>query len=271
MASLVTIGDFSRASHLTVKTLRHYHDAGLLEPSDIDPQTGYRYYSTDQLPVAQVIRRLRNLRMPVADVKAVLAAADADARNRLIADHLDRLESELAETRAAVSELRDLLQPPAPHPIEHRTVPPTPAIAIEDTVDRDDLYAWWQGAIGELTATARAQGLHQTGPVGGLYADELFHDGRGPATVYLPCEGTIKPIGRVVATTIPQAELAVARHDGSPRDIDRTYGELAAHVVRHEIGVAGPLREHYLRGIAETADAAEWQTEIGWPIFRTHA
>ena len=49
---------------------------------------------------------------------------------------------------------------------------------------------------------------------------------------------------------IPEVELAVARHDGSPRDIDRTYGELAAHVTKHEIGVAGPLREHYLRGIA---------------------
>ena len=64
--------------------------------------------------------------------------------------------------------------------------------------------------------------------------------------------------------------MAVARHDGSPSDIDRTYGELAAHVIKHEITVAGPLREHYLRGIAETADSAEWQTEVGWPIFRTH-
>jgi DNA-binding transcriptional MerR regulator len=269
MASLVTIGDFSRASHLTVKTLRHYHDAGLLEPSDVDPGTGYRYYSVEQIPVAQVIRRLRNLRMPVAEVKAVLAAPDADVRNRLIAEHLTRLESELAETRTAVSELRDLLQQPVSQPIEHRTVPPTPAIAIRETIDRDDLYAWWQGAIGELTAIALAQGLRRTGPVGGLYADELFHDGRGPATVYLPCDGEVKTVGRVVALTIPAAELAVAHHAGSPRDIDRTYGQLAAHVTKHEIGVAGPLREHYLRGIAETAASAEWQTEIGWPIFRT--
>ena len=122
MGSRVTIGDFSRASHLTVKTLRHYHEAGLLEPSDVDPDSGYRYYSADQIPVAQVIRRLRNLRMPVAEVKAVLAAPATDARNRLIAAHLSRLESELARTRATVSELRDLLEPQAPHPI-HTTTP----------------------------------------------------------------------------------------------------------------------------------------------------
>jgi DNA-binding transcriptional MerR regulator len=63
MRSRVTIGDFSRASHLSVKTLRHYHEVGLLEPSEIDPESGYRYYSEGQIPVAQVIRRLRGLQM----------------------------------------------------------------------------------------------------------------------------------------------------------------------------------------------------------------
>ncbi|GAA3697629.1 hypothetical protein GCM10022204_12170 [Microlunatus aurantiacus] len=51
--------------------------------------------------------------------------------------------------------------------------------------------------------------------------------------------------------------------------IDRTYGQLADHVFEHAIGISGPLREHYLRGIAETPDATAWETEIGWPIFRT--
>ena len=75
----------------------------------------------------------------------------------------------------------------------------------------------------------------------------------------------------MVAVTIPEAELAVARHDGSLHGIDRTYGELAAYVIKHEIGVAGPLREHYLRGLADTPDSSQWQTEIAWPVFRTHA
>src|SRR6202035_922412 len=136
MRTRVTIGDFSRASHLSVKTLRHYHEVGLLEPSEVDPGNGYRYYSEDQIPLAQVIRRLRGLQMPVADVKSVLAAPDSDARNRLIVEHLDRLELELAQTREAVGELRDLLQPAASQPIEHRTVEPTPAVGIEQTVDR---------------------------------------------------------------------------------------------------------------------------------------
>jgi DNA-binding transcriptional MerR regulator len=270
MRTRVTIGDFSRASHLSVKTLHHYHDVGLLEPSEVDPDNGYRYYSEAQIPVAQVIRRLRTLHMPVAEVKSVLAAPDSDARNRLIVEHLDRLELELAQTRAAVGELRSLLEPEAPHSIEYRTVPPTAAIGIQQTVDRDDIFAWWQGALGELHATVRAQGLNAAGPLGGMYASELFQHSRGEATVFIPIDGTAKPIGRVVGMIIPGAELAVTRHHGSPSDIDVTYGELGAYVMKHEISVDGPLRENYLRGIAETANTGEWDTEIGWPIFRTH-
>src|SRR5271167_290898 len=122
MAAL-TVGDFSRATHLSVKTLRHYHQVGLLEPATVNPDTGYRYYSAGQIPTAQVIRRLRDLEMPVADVKGVLAAPDAATRNALIAAHLDRLEAELAQTRTAVESLRDLLQPPeGGAAIEHRSV-----------------------------------------------------------------------------------------------------------------------------------------------------
>src|ERR1700748_863521 len=101
MGTRVAIGDFSRASHLSVKTLRHYHEVGLLEPSEVDPDNGYRYYSETQIPTAQVIRRLRGLHMPVADVRSVLAAPDIDARNRLIAEHLDRLELRPAPTPPA--------------------------------------------------------------------------------------------------------------------------------------------------------------------------
>ena len=63
----MTIGDFARATHLSVKTLRYYHRVGVLEPADVDDDTGYRRYRIDQIPVAQVIRRFRELDMPLED------------------------------------------------------------------------------------------------------------------------------------------------------------------------------------------------------------
>ena len=270
MTSRITIGEFSRASHLSVKTLRHYHEVGLLEPSQVDAGNGYRYYAHDQIPLAQVIRRLRGLQMPVAEVKSVLAAPDPEARNRLIVAHLDRLEGDLAQTRAAVLELRGLLErPETPRAVEHRTVPPTAAIAIQATVDREDLLAWWQGALGELHAALGAQRLEPAGPPAGIYASGIFQHGRGDATVFIPTSGPARAIGRVEPLVVPRAELAVMLHRGSLAEVDLTYGELGAHVMRHEISVEGPLREHYLTGFLDADDPGQWETEIGWPIFRS--
>jgi DNA-binding transcriptional MerR regulator/effector-binding domain-containing protein len=272
MAAVLTVGDFSRATHLSVRTLRHYHQVGLLEPAAVNPETGYRYYSTGQIPVAQVIRRLRDLEMPVANVKAVLTAPDAPARNALIAAHLDRLEAGLAQTRIAVESLRDLLRPPDDHAvIERRSVPATVAAAVEAVVDRADFLAWWQGALGELRAIARAQGLHATGPSGGVFASELLQEDRGQATVFIPVEGDVRPIGRVASLVIPAAELAIISHEGSLADADLSYAKLGSYATTHEISIDGPLREYYLRGAADTPDEAEWRTEIGWPIFRADA
>ena len=61
MSSFLAIGDFSRATHLSVKTLRHYHRLGLLVPAEVDPDSSYRRYSTEQIPTAQVIRRFRDV------------------------------------------------------------------------------------------------------------------------------------------------------------------------------------------------------------------
>jgi DNA-binding transcriptional MerR regulator len=271
MESRVSIGEFAAATHLSVKTLRHYHEVGLLEPSEVDPSSGYRYYSYDQIPAAQVIRRLRNLEMPVAEVKAVLAASDLDSRQHLISEHLGRLEAQLAETQAAVTELQGLLaRPRVDRQVEHRTVAPTPALAIHDVVDREDALTWWHGALGELRATVTAQQLKATGPPGGLYSTDIFEHDRGDATVFIPIDGAARAIGRVRELVVPGAEVAVMHHRGSLANIDLTYGDLGGYVMKHEINVEGPLRETYHRGFLDTDDAETWDTEIGWPIFRSH-
>ena len=231
MTLTLAIGDFSRATHLSVKMLRHYHEIGLLEPVDVDADTGYRRYATEQIVTAQVIRRFRDLDMPLDDIHAVLDAPDVESRNQVIASYLARLESNLARTQEAVTSLRDLLDHPQASPaIGHRELPATPAAVITDIVDRSDALTWYQGAIGELTATLAAQDINPTGPAGGVFDTELFTEDRGRATIFLPCDPLPQPIGRVSASVIPAAELATIVHPGPHTDIDRTYGVLAAYM-----------------------------------------
>lgn len=271
MPASLSIGDFCRATHLSVKTLRHYHGVGLLEPAEVDRASGHRRYTTDQIPIAQVIRRFRSLEMPIDEIRAVLAAPDVATRSALVAAHLDRLQADLARTQAAVASLRDLLEPTgptAPVTFEHRVVEATPAAAIREVVDMDDLALWFEGAFGELYASLAAQRAIPAGPGGGIYTNDLLAYDRGEVTLFIPCAGTFRPSGRVEPLVIPGVELAIAVHAGPHAEADRTYGALAGYVADHALGVDGPIREHYLAGSRDTPDQERWRTEIGWPIFR---
>ncbi|MDB5066458.1 MAG: MerR-family transcriptional regulator [Chloroflexi bacterium] len=271
MPATLTIGDFSAITHLSIKTLRRYHEAGLLEPAKVDPQTGYRYYAVDQVSAAQVIHRFRELGMPVREVGEVLATADPEARAALIAHHLERLENELDQTRAAVSSLRRLLQPdPPPIEVEHRRVEATTVAAVRATVDLDDLLAWYADAMGELDRALQAFGLTPAGPPGGLYDNELFTEERGAVAVYLPVADP-SALGRVQPFVIPSGELAVTVHHGPWDDVDVSYGGLGTYVTENALAVAGPVHEIYLVGPRDTDDRTAWRTEIGWPVFRTTA
>lgn len=266
---MLSIGDFSRMTQLTVKTLRHYQSVGLVAPHHVDPSTGYRYYTHDQVPTAQVVRRLRALDMPIPEVKAVLAA-DPNDRNVLIGAHLGRLEAQLAETRNAVRALRDILDQRTELPaLEHRSVPAVPSMAVHAEVERDDLPTWFLGAVAEVLDTVRAQSLERTGAPGGLYGFDVFAHDRGPVSVFVPVTGDSRASGRVAEFTVPAAELVVIRHRGPHDDVDLAYGELGDYATRHEISVDGPLREYYPRFAWDTDDSSEWETDLCWPIFRS--
>src|SRR6185503_11513621 len=126
LAARLTIGQFSRMTSLTATTLRHYHAVGLLEPADVDPVTGYRHYTTDQIADAHVVRRLRDLAMPIDDVRSVLRTTDAAARQAIIAAHLAQMELRLRATADAVASLRELLTAPVVLDLRYRAVAPTP-------------------------------------------------------------------------------------------------------------------------------------------------
>jgi DNA-binding transcriptional MerR regulator len=244
---VLTIGEFARMTHLSVRTLRRYHEAGLLEPAHVHPSSGYRYYDAAQIPDAQVIFRLRELDVPLANVRQILLTQD------------------LARTQAAVAALQRLLRPePAGVAVELRQVSPQLVAAVEATVAHADVLAWYAGAMAELDAVVR----EPAGPAGGLYANALFSHGRGNVLVHVPIAAPVPAVGRVRSTELPSAELAVAVHDGAHDTIDVTYGELGRWVADHALAVAGPVRETYLVGPRDTPVAAHWRTEIGWPVFR---
>jgi DNA-binding transcriptional MerR regulator len=267
MEPRMAIGDFSRATHLSVKALRHYHEVELLSPLEVDRHTGYRYYGVDQIKDAQAIRHLRKLEMPVGQVRAVLRAAGEAERNEIVIAHLKRMEAHLENTRQTVSLLRSMLEPAAPIEVEHRFFSLVLAAAVTEIVELSAINAWWSEAFEEIYDVLRAAGQEPAGPGAGLYATELFTDEIGESTIYVPISKRVRQSGRVRTIEIPAAEFAIAVHRGALSAAGRPYAALGRYVAENALSADGPIRERYVEvGGASTNDTV--LTEICWPITR---
>ncbi|MEU7934370.1 MerR family transcriptional regulator [Micromonospora echinofusca] len=103
-----SIGELARASGLTVSALRFYDSAGVLPPALVDPVTGYRWYTGDQVAPARLVAGLRRVGMPVAEIAVALRVEPAQV-HRLLDAHLRRLEDGLADARRELSRIRTLI------------------------------------------------------------------------------------------------------------------------------------------------------------------
>jgi DNA-binding transcriptional MerR regulator len=104
--NLVAIGRFAQLTGLSAKALRLYDERGLLEPAVVDFQTGFRRYHLAQVPTATRIRLLRSFDMPLAEIRAVLAASDAATERRLLARQRRQMEQHLTTYQRALEALR---------------------------------------------------------------------------------------------------------------------------------------------------------------------
>jgi DNA polymerase-3 subunit beta len=134
---LMPIGVFARRSGLTASALRFYADSGLLPPAEVDPVSGYRYYSADQVTRATRLHRLRAIAMPLTTVAAVLDAEPGEAA-RLIDEHVAKVVGDAAAVQRQAASIKSSLA----------DVPSLPIAALKGPVLADAIEQ-------VLTATAR--------------------------------------------------------------------------------------------------------------------
>jgi DNA-binding transcriptional MerR regulator len=108
-AERLPIGRFSRLTGLTVKALRHYDELGLLRPVEVDPETGYRSYSPEQVGRAEWIRTLRRLELPLDDISVLLSSDDPAVVRRLLVDHQRRTAVRSAQLKWTLQRLQPLI------------------------------------------------------------------------------------------------------------------------------------------------------------------
>jgi DNA-binding transcriptional MerR regulator len=269
---LLPIGMFSRASSLSIKTLRAYHESGILVPARVDPQTGYRSYTVDQLADAAIVQRLRALDLPLEQVRTVVDARDPEVTRQVLSGHQREMQSRLDETERIVAELQSVVAPTTHTPVHLRREAATESVRITGLVEPDDFGDWIAWAFGELGEFLGRAGVAPSGPPGGLYAAELADDGPESAEAFLPvATSVVVPASErnVRVGEVPAARAAVLVHTGDYDTIGDTYRSLGAWVARHAEHAGARVREWYVIGPGDADDPAEYRTEISWPISST--
>lgn len=266
------IGDFARIAQVTVQTLRHYDDLGLLPPAEVDALSGYRYYLLDQLPRLHRILALKDLGfsleqishllakdLPLAEVQGMLRLKQGELRQQ-VQEQLDRLERIEARLRQMENEGRPPKIEVVVKPVEALRVASVRRI-IPSYWDEEPVWA----ALFEAMGQAR---LTPTGPCLTLYhSGEPDIDIEGCAPVPLTAAGA----GEMQVRTLPRVDMmASTLHRGPFTGLAETFGELLAWVHENGYRVAGPDREVFLRlpepGASRTDPNAI--TEMQIPIQR---
>ncbi len=266
MHDLVPIGRFSTMTRLSIPALRHYAEIGLLVPAEVDARTGYRYYRLGQANLAEAIRTLRSIDVPLDEIAAILGDADPVLVAKHLGAHRERLEARLADQQRKLAYLHRLIdQEESLMPYEITTVetPPVLAASLRLRTDLASIGADLGAAMGR---TFGAIGGAAAGAPYVVYHDVIDVDTDGDIEVCIPVRaGTTSTDDGVEVGSTAGALVARTVHQGAYDQIAPAYHALTTWIHEHGHAVAGPPREIYLDDPTTTAPD-EVRTEVQWPI-----
>jgi DNA-binding transcriptional MerR regulator len=202
----MSIGEFARGSRLSAKALRLYDELGLLRPARVDEASGYRFYEPGQLGQARLIAALRQLQVPLAEIKAILALEPVQAAER-VRQLWAATEAEHTSLRALAAYLIDELsgKRPVVYEVSTREMPERSLLCVKRNVAGVD-RAWAFGK--EFIALLRHYQLPsiegRAGAFFQIFWGEVSQDSDGPIEWCRPV-----PAGEAeaLAATCPELTL----------------------------------------------------------------
>ncbi|MCP4536218.1 MAG: MerR family transcriptional regulator [Chloroflexi bacterium] len=268
---MLKIGQFSRFSHVTVKTLRYYDKIGLLKPAEIDRFTGYRYYSASQLPRLHRILALKDLGLSLEQIGDLLEGDLSPEQIRgILRMKQTEIQQQVAEEQARLARVEQRLKQielEEAMPTQEVLIKKVPALTVASV--RDSLpVAGLQQLFGELFGYLSQRGLGPVGPPIAIYYDEEFHEGSIiDAEITAPVAGPVPEGDRIKLRELPAIKQAASIiHEGSYEDVSSTYSQLLQWIETNGCCIIGPFREVYLQGPEADRDPSTYVTEIQFPV-----
>ena len=267
---LFSIGEVSKLFHISVSSLRHYENVGLLHPEYTSPDTGYRYYGAEQFEVLNTIRYLRALDMPLAEIEDFLKNKDiSNIEEKLMQQKKIVLEKqlELKRMEQKINHRLNVLSEAQNTPLDTVTLVQLPAsrivwveapLKIEESQDME-------APIRKLDQS-KAEAVVFLGKVGlGISSEHLQN------SEYKKYDGIFLILDDediYDGETMPVAESLCVRlcFRGSHAEAPRQYKKLLDYIKKHQMQIVGFSREITLIDYGITNDPEKFVTEICIPV-----
>jgi DNA-binding transcriptional MerR regulator len=217
MENLVTIGQFSELTRVSPKALRLYAANGLLMPTRVDADSGYRYYRAEQIPIARLIGLLRAAGMSQREIRRFLVEPSTEKLDR----YELRLEAELADRRDVLRYVRRMLEEEPMFEVKVKHVPARRYVSKTTRVRVPDLEPFIVQTIDELAADG------MDGPPFAIFHGLVNEEDDGPVEVGVPRAGGDKelPAGEVAYTVAADDDCESPRILGAYDAIARWLSE----------------------------------------------
>ncbi len=272
--SMIKIGDFARLSRVSVVTLRHYDEIGLLTPVAVDGVTGYRSYAVTQLPRLNRILALKDLGFSLEQIGHMLQEdITPDQLRAMLMRKQAEMERHITEERARLARiatrLRYIEQERSHGRLRRCTVKTVPSALLiaSHTVPiptNGEVPIYLNAAFAEACSHVKQQGAKENGPCLALWHQPaaILADEKAEAAV--PIDRPIPGTDRVKVYTLPPTEVVSTVHQGAFNNFRQAHAALLDWIDANGYRVAGAYREVYMQhDPSAMADAA---TEIQYPV-----
>jgi DNA-binding transcriptional MerR regulator len=278
---MIKIGEFSRLVHVSVPTLRYYDQVGLLKPVEIDRFSGYRYYSTSQLPRLHRILALKGLGFSLEQIAKVLDEGLTPEqmrgmlrlRHAQISQQLVEVQSQLVEVEARLRQIEREEQL-STYDVILKNVEPLLVASVRTVLPNHSAVGALFGEVYEALAPYVSEALGPHPEEGGqtlvLWYDTEYKEQAvdGAAAFMLRCR--VPESGRVKVHELPAATMAAAVHHGSYNTIGEAHEAILTWIEANGYRIVGPDRELNLyHTMPIRLDDPSYVTELQYPVEKT--
>jgi DNA-binding transcriptional MerR regulator len=265
------IGELSKMGKTTVKTLRYYEETGLLKPEKVDGETGYRFYTTEQLILLHRILSLRQVGLSIAEIAIILSGGDEE---EILDRRRSEIKSELREAKDQLSRIEFILsgreeEKMLEYQARIKELPECIVYCKTLTVPNYDAYFEVIPAIGEEVTQANP-GLKCSVPE---YSFIVYLDGeyRDQNMNIEYCEA-VEDFGVETDTiTFKKMEPVTAvsvLYKGPYSEISQAYAFAFQWIEENGYERTDNPRESYIDGIWNKESEDDWLTELQIPIAK---